>query len=335
MEDLRICKGFEMYSELFGRKKATFIFGVVIPLFLLLCILGIFVDSFPLLIRLLSIVIVIFFVWALLFNFSERKYKPRKSFMALRGSKERIKMITTYGGIAAIVIICLILYFVYTQEHKIQSWMGYAFTGILGIAYAIYYTNKSFKVHEDIDFVTSSEMENIVGVEIGEKIQATYQNFDSSISDGQQDDANLMIVSDKKIYFSFIENGKWSFVKKKINEIVKLGIFDDSNNNQKIHLKLLFSDETSIMLHMETYGKATSNATLFLKKFLEVLDAVVLGTVDEKISSRRRVSVNQETKPVESQQSESKEVRRLDLSEDMMEKLRNAKPVESGRVLEL
>ena len=212
--------------------------------------------------------------------------------------------------------------------------MGYAFTGILGIAYAIYYTNKSFKVHEDVDFVTSSEMENIVGVEIGEKIQATYQNFDSSISDGPQDDANLMIVSDKKIYFSFIENGKWSFVKKKLNEIVKLGIFDDSNNNQKIHLKLLFSDETSIMLHMETYGKATSNATLFLRKFLEVLDAVVLGTVDEKISSRRRVSVNQETKPVESQQSENKEVRRLDLSEDVMDKLRNATPVESGRVLE-
>jgi len=334
MEDLRICKGFEMYSELFGRKKATFIFCVFIPLFMLLCIWGIFEDSFPLLIRLLSIVIVIFFVWALLFNFSERKYKPYKSFMALRGSKERIKKITTYGGIAAIVIICLILYFFYTQENKIQSWMGYAFTGILGIAYAIYYTNKSFKVHEDVDFVTSSEMENIVGVEIGEKIQATYQNFDSSISDGPQDDANLMIVSDKKIYFSFIENGKWSFVKKKLNEIVKLGIFDDSNNNQKIHLKLLFSDETSIMLHMETYGKATSNATLFLRKFLEVLDAVVLGTVDEKISSRRRVSVNQETKPVESQQSENKEVRRLDLSEDVMDKLRNATPVESGRVLE-
>ena len=89
------------------------------------------------------------------------------------------------------------------------------------------------------------------------------------------------------------------------------------------------------MLHMETYGKATSNATLFIRKFLNVLDDVVLGKVDEKISSRRRVSVNQETKPVESQQSESKEVRRLDLSEDMMEKLRNATPVESGRVLEL
>ena len=335
MEDLRICKGFEMYSELFGRNKAIFMYCVLIPLFMLLFFWGIFEDSFPLWIRLLYIVIVIFSLWALLIVFSERKYKPCKSFMFLRGSKERMKKITNYGGIAAIVIICLIVYFAYMEEHKIQSWMGYAITGILGTAYAIYYTNKSFKVHEDVDFVTSTEMENIVGVEIGEKIQATYQNFDSSISDGQQENANLMIVSDKKIYFSFIENGKWSFVKKNINEIVKLGIITDSNKKQKTLLKLLFSDETSIMLHMENYGKATSNTTLFLKKFLEVLDAVVLGTVDEKISSRRRVSANKETKPVESQQSENKEVRRLDLSEDVMEKLKNAAPVESGRVLEL
>ena len=131
---------------------------------------------------------------------------------------------------------------------------------------------------------------------------------------------------------SFLENGGWSYVKKRISEIYKIGILGE--NNQKIHLKLLFSDETCIMLHMETYGKVTSNATLFLRKFLELLDAVVLGTVDEKISSRRRVSVNQEAKPIESQQSENREVRSLDLSETVMEGLRNATPVGSGRVLE-
>ena len=56
--------------------------------------------------------------------------------------------------------------------------------------------------------------------------------------------------------------------------------------------------------------------------------------MDEKISSRRRVSVNQETKTVESQQSENKEIRRLDLSSDVINKLKNATPVEAGRVLE-
>ena len=335
MEEIRICKGYQMYGDLFGRTKAVFMYCVLIPLFMVLCIWGIFENSFPLVVRLLSVLLIILMGWALWFVFTERKYKPGKSFMALRGSKERIKRITNYGGIAAIIVICLICYFVYMEKQTIQSWMGYAIAGVFGIAYAIYYTNKSFKVHEDVDFVTSSEMENIVGVEIGEKIQATYQNFDSSTNVEQLNDANLMIVSDKKIYFSFLENGGWSFVKKNLKEIVKLGLFDDSYNHQKIHLKLLFSDETSIMLHMETYGKATSNATLFIRKFLNVLDDVVLGRVDEKISSRRRVSVNQESKQVESQQIENKEIRRLDLNIDVMEKLKNATPVESGRVLEL
>lgn len=334
MEEIRICKGYQMYGDLFGRTKAVFMYGVLFPLFMVLCIWGIIEESFPLVVRLLSVSIVVFLGWALWYVFTERKYKPGKSFSVIRGSKERIKRITNYVGASAIIVICLICYFVYMEEQRIQSWMGYAITGVFGIAYAIYYTNKSFKVHEDVDFVTSSEMENIVGVEIGEKIQATYQNFDSSTNDGVPNDANIMIVSDKKIYFSFLEDGGWSFMKKNINEIEKIGIFDDSQNHQKIHLKLLFSDETSIMLHMETYGKATSNANLFLRKFLEVLDAVVLGTVDEKISSRRRVSVNQETKPVENQQCENKEIRRLDLSNDVINKLKNATPVESGRVLE-
>ena len=334
MEEIRICKAYQMYGDLFGRNKAVFMYYVLIPLFIVLFTGGLFVDSFPLIIKLLFASIVALFVWALCYVFTERKYKPGKSFMFLRGSRERIRKITNYIGIAAIIVACLIAYFIYMEEQKIGGWIGYIIAGIWVIVYAIYYTNKSFKVHEDVDFVTTSELENIVGVEIGEKIQATYQNFDSSTNDGLQDDANLMIVSDKKIYFSFLEDGEWSFVKKNINEIEKIGIFDDSNNHQKIHLKLLFSDETNIMLHMETYGKATSNANLFLRKFLVVLDAVVLGTVDEKVSSRRRVSVNQEAVPIESQQSENKEIRQLDLSKEVIGMLKNAKPVEAGRVLE-
>lgn len=334
MEDIRIFKADQLYGDLFGRTKAVFMYRVLIPLLMILFIWEIFYDSTPLVMRLFLVALVIFLGWALWYVFTERKYKPGKSFMFLRGSKERMRKLTNYGGTAGIIVLCLIAYFIYMEEQKIGGWIGYIVTGIWGVIYAIYYTNKSFKVHEDVDFATSSELENIVGVEIGEKIQATYQNFDSSTNDGVPNDANIMIVSDKKIYFSFLEDGEWSFMKKNIDEIEKIGIFDDSNNHQKIHLKLLFSDETSIMLHMETYGKATSNANLFLRKFLEVLDAVVLGTVDEKISSRRRVSVNQEAKPVENQQSENKEIRRLDLSNDVINKLKNATPIESGRVLE-
>lgn len=334
MEDIRIFKADQLYGDLFGRTKAVFMYRVLIPLFMVLCCWGIFVDSFPLVARLLFVLLVILMGWALWYVFTERKYKPGKSFMSWRGSKEKMKNLINYGGAAGIILVCLIAYFIYMEEQKIGGWIGYIIAGIWFVAYTIYYSNKSFKVHEDVDFATSSELENIVGVEIGEKIQATYQNFDSSTNDGVPNDANIMIVSDKKIYFSFLEGGEWSFVKKNINEIEKIGIFDDSQNHQKIHLKLLFSDETSIMLHMESYGKATSNANLFLRKFLVALDAVVLGTVDEKISSRRRVTINQEAKPVESQQSENKEIRQLDLSKEMIGKLKNAKPVEAGRVLE-
>ena len=338
MEQIKICKGEEMYGDINGYRKSKWIYYGLIPIFIICSLFGckIVFDNGSTFMMVLFLLIFLLCTWLFLYTIfgKETTYKPKESFGGIRGTNKKILKTTTYVGIAAIIIICLICYFGYMEEQKIQSWMGYAFTGIFGIAYAIYYTNKSFKVHEDVDFVTSSEIESIVGVEIGEKIQATYQNFDSSNNNSLQDDANLMIVSDKKIYFSFLENGKWAFVKKNINEIVKIGIFDDSYNHQKIHFKLVFSDNTSIMLHMEAYDKATSNSWLFLRKFLNVLDAVVLGTVDEEISSRRRVSVNHDTKPTESQQSENKETRRLDLNNDVIEKLRNATPVESGRVLE-
>ena len=327
MEEIRIYSMYHMFCEVHGRTKAIMMWFVGFPLALVLCIWGMFEESFPTIIRLILAIAVPAIGFVLCIGFIERKYKPTSS----RVTKDKLKKITTYGGIAGIIVACLIAYFIYMEEEKIGGWMAYFVSGIWGMIYLIYYTNKSFKVHEDVDFVTSSEMEKIVGVEIGEKIQATYQNFDSSTNDGLQDGANIMIVSDKKIYFSFLENGEWFFVKKNVNEIAKIGTTGDENN---FYLKLLFSDETSIMLHTETYGKATSNNTLFIKKFYEVLDAVVLGTVNEKISSRRRVSVNQEAKPIESQQSENKEIRRLDLSNDVINKLKNATPVEAGRVLE-
>jgi hypothetical protein len=337
MEQIKILKPFDVIKGVSGRFTFILYWCIVLPLCFVICagagIVLLFLGE-TIFVKIVGLILFIAMGVILLFLFKERNYKPGKTYSLLRGSKKTIMKKQIYIAIVAFIVLCLMMVYDYTHYGSIKHIPQFVIA-ICATAYSFYYMKKSFKVHEDVDFVTSSEMESIVGVEIGEKIQATYQNFDSSTNEGLQDGANLMIISDKRIYFSFIENGKWSFVKKKINEIVKLGIFDDSNNNQKMHLKLLFSDETSIMLHMETYGKATSNATLFLRKFLEVLDAVVLGTVDEKISSRRRVSVNQETKPVESQQSESKEVRRLDLSEDMMEKLRNATPVESGRVLEL
>lgn len=338
MEKIKICKGEEMFSSTYGQTKSKWSHYVLLPVLIICSLFGCKLanDDGSIFMFVVCLLIFLICTWVLLYSLfgKEATYKPQTSFGGIRGSNAKIQKTITYTGVAAIIIFCLILFWGYMEEQTFESWMGYCVTGILGVAYYIYYSIKSFKVHEDVDFVTSSELERIMGVEVGEKIQATYQNFDSSVNEELQDDANLMIVSDKRVYFSFIKDGVWSYVKKGINEITKIGIFDDTYNHKKIHFKLVFSDNTSILLHMESYDKATSNSWLFLRKFLQVLDAVVLGTVDEKISSRRRVSVNQETKSVEGQQSENKEIRRLDLSNDMIEMLINAKPVESGRVLE-
>lgn len=336
MDEIKICSPFEMYSVVKGRSKAIFIWCILLPIFMLLIIWVTIqgIENQDLFKTLLGVAFIALFGWALWFCFRERKYRPGKSFLFNRGSNTKIKKLVTYVGIFGIIVICLFGYYSY-MEDPTNNRIYYYLSVLLGIVYAIYYTYKSFNVHEDVDFVTLSDMGDIIGVEIGEKIKATYQNFDSSTGNKLPKGANLMIISDKKIYFSFFENGEWFFVKKNIIDISKFGILDESSNHQKLHLILRFSDGTNIILHMEAYNKATSNSYLFFRKFLEVLDAVVLGIVDEKISSRRRVSVNQETKSIESQQSENREVRSLDLSETVMEGLRNATPVESGRVLEL
>jgi hypothetical protein len=337
MEQIKICKGEELYGDIYGSAKSKWVYYGVFPIIILFSLLGCKLALDDGMVLMFALCLFVFLACAgfLLYTIfgKESVYKPQKSFGTIRGSNERILKIIIIISIISIILVCSVCYIFYAEATS-KSWLSYAVSGIIGLVLFIYYTFKSFKVHEDVDYVTSSELENIVGVEIGERIQATYQNYNSSINGEYQDNSNLMVVSDKRVFFSFIEEGKWSFTKKNICDIVKIGIFDDSYNNQKIHFKLVFSDDTSILLHMESYGKATSNTLLFLRKFLDVLDAVILGTVDEKITSRRRVSVNQETKPIESQKSENKEVRRLDLSEDMIEKLRNATPVESGRVLE-
>ena len=238
------------------------------------------------------------------------------------------------GGITLNGVCSVIAFYDYINYGKIKHVLQLGFV-IIGGGYYFYNMKKSFKVHEDVDFATSSEMESLVGLEVGEKIQATYQNFDSSAGEELKDGASLMLVSDKRIYFSYVENGEWSFMRKNLNEIVKMAIVGDGNNEYKSYLKLVFSDETRIVLALEDFEKMTSNKLLFLKKFLDVLDAVALGTVDEKISSRRRISVGQGTKSVDSQQKENRETRSIDLSKDLLDKLKNATPVESGRVLEL
>ena len=331
MNTIYVISGFEMMSAVKGKIQTILLLCIALPIFVLGGVLMFLTAEEPS-DKVIGLICTLLFGIAgiIFFKFSKGgKYVPGKTFLFYRKSKEKIKAYTLYAGVAGIIFCCLCLLFASTLKSA-----GSAIIGIVGMIALIYYTNKSFKVHEDIDYVSSAEMEQIIGVEIDEKIQATYQNFDSSEEDCLNDDCNIMMVTDKKIYFAYYDSDRWYFVNKKLDEISRLGQIGDNQETGKLYLRLEFVDGTTIILHMDAMGKMTSNPTLFLKKFLETLDAVVLGTVDEKISSRRRVSVNSATP--DAQHCEQKtENRKLDLGNSIIEGLRNATPVESGRVIEL
>lgn len=329
MNTIYVIRQSELMSAVRGKFKTYLLLYLGFPFLIIACLFAVIIgeDAF---IKTIGLSGALFFgIGGFFLLRGEQEYKPGKSFPFLRQSKEKIRVLTLYIGIAAIIV--LILFFVFSLLSSSSS-LSMSIRFLLGIPVIlglIYYTNKSYQVHEDVDFVTSAEMESIIGVENDEKIQVTYQNFDSLSESELEDGCNMIVVTDKKIYFAFYESGRWSYVNKRIDEISRLG---GMGTEDKYYFKLDFHDSTSIILHMNIMGETTNNSTFFLRKFLEVLDAVVLGTVDTKISSRRRVSIN--TKPSNQNEEPITEGRKLEISSSIINGLKNAIPVESGRVLE-
>ena len=246
------------------------------------------------------------------------KYRPGKSFYWWRLTKE--KMLLIYKVVAIVmVVICIPLLIV---EFKLSGLIT-----LIGALISLYYIPKSFKVHEDVDYVANQELADIIGMEVDEKVQASYLKKDI-----------IFLLTNKKIIFAYREDNNWRVLNKRIADVSAIGVYTPmmmgSIFNTDLYFLLLFIDSTRVELKMELGDKITSNPDLFLKKFLIILDAVVLGKTDEKIASRRRVSVNNEPKPSVSDNNEGIDVRTIDISDTIISNLRDASPIESGRTLE-
>lgn len=250
--------------------------------------------------------------------FAGGKYKPERSFYWWRISKERILLI--YKVVALIVIAFCI--FVLIVNFKIVALMI-----LIGAIYGLYYIPKSFKVHENIDYVANQQLADIIGMEVDEKVQASYLKKDI-----------IYLLTDKKIIFAYQEDNNWRVLNKRITDISGIGVYTPmmmgSFFNTDLYFLLLFIDSTKVELKMDLGDKFTSNPDLFFKKFLTTLDAVVLGKTDERIASRRRVSVNHVPKPSVSENNEGVNVRTIDIGDTILGNLRDATPIESGRTLE-
>ena len=330
MNTIYVIKQSELMSAVHGKFKTFLLLYLGLPFLIFgsICALVWGEGAFVKTIGLSGVLFFGYGGWLLLRG--EQEYKPGKTFPFLRQSKEKIRVLTYYFGIAGIVVLSLFFVFSLLGDSGSLAIASRCLIGIPVLIFLIYYTNKSFEVHEDVDYVTSSEMESIIGVENDEKIQVTYQNFDSSIANGLEDGCNMIMATDKKLFFAFYESGKWSYVNKRIDEIQRLGYM---GTESELFFELEFTDSTTIITHMNIMGETTNNSTLFLKRFLEILDSVVLGTVDEKIKSRRRVSINKDNSSVLNEVPIT-EGRKLEISNYIVEGLKTAVPVESGRILE-
>ena len=313
-------------GELKGRMMKNFVaplsvffFGVVGPL------VAIFASDF--IVGIIGFVAFVMGIACFKVLYSGGEYKPEKSYPLWRLSKERMAKIYKYYTIGGVILIAMLSLY----EFKVQ-YIFYLFT----ILAALYYMSKSFAVHEDVDYVTNSEVAELLGLDMDEKIQASYQNFDSVANVGGG--CNMILLTDKKLVFAYYADKTWSMINKKISEIAEIGRVNTDGiiniTSSASYLQLVFTDGTSVGLHMDLYDKMTSNPNLFFKKFLETIDAVLLGKVDEKITSRRRVSVNQTTKQTSEMSNEEPGRRVLDFSESIITSLKDAKPIDSGRILE-
>ena len=249
-------------------------------------------------------------------------YKPEMSFAKWRASKEAMARQNKLYGTAIVIVGILTLFFV-----------GFNLTVILGIVgtlVALYYMTISFKAHEDVDFCVNEAVAEMLGFEIDEKIQCSYEDKATN---------KMLIATDKKLFFAYTKDNKQLLLTKRIDELSEIGILTSkmlgSVLSTDVYLFLRFADSVQLQLRMDLGDSLTSNPALFFKKFLLVLDDYLLGRVGQRNASRRRVIVSDEANVGNQENTPVTEGRSIDISESISQTMKDAIPVTDNRNLEL
>ncbi len=249
-------------------------------------------------------------------------YKPEKSFFSLRMQKNKVNKYIKYSALA-LSLFCLIMLLL---DFKLGiKTIGYSIAGFVGL----YYTAKSIKFHEDIDYEANEFIADLIGLSVDEKIVASYQNFDSS-NDNRKENDNLILVTNRKVFFAVFNGSNWMTLNKLLSEITKIGI---ARNDVNSYLKLVFVDNTSLGLRLDLYEKITTTPQLFVKQFLSTLDASLLGYDVVSNNNRRRVSISNEN--TSKSNNTSIQSRSIELNSTLVSELKASEEIKSGRILEI
>lgn len=283
---------------------------------------------------------VIFFGAGGLYLFKGGNYIPQKTFFFYRLTKDGLKKYCKWGIIIAIAYGVFIL--IIDPLHFLKDFAGY----LIPFFVAVYYLNKSIMVHEDVDYVTNTQFADLIGFEVDEKINASYQNFDASKTSSIRKDSSILLVSNRKLFFAFYDGTNWLTTIKKFEDIEKIGCMNYGDDGTNTYLKIVFADDTIIGLRLIMYNNLTSNPNLFVKRFLESIDAYLLGYSISNRNNRRRVSVDttsqvqhdepiQTSDTIENTKTKAPVTRRIDISESIINDIKQGVIVEPGRTIEL
>lgn len=262
----------------------------------------------------------------------ESNYIPGKSFKFYRITKEKQRKLAIWS-----VILCGILS-IFNLIGGHWSLLCYS----VGALFVLYYFIMSLKIHEDVDYVTNQAMEEMLGADIDEKVCASYQNFNNA-SKKQRKGDNLLVVTNRKIFYATYNGCTWMILKRQLEELKKVGFVNSTSSTSECILVLEFSDESSICLKMDIMDKLTSNPNMFFKQFLNVLDAYVSGYDIAKNKSRRRVSVGEASNNtikteeiiVSNQMPNNARKINLELDEYILAQIKVGDEITSGRKIEL
>lgn len=247
-------------------------------------------------------------------------YEPEKTFFMERMNKEKLNKYIIYSAIA-MILFCLICFLLDGKFGVI----GGTIVGFIGL----YNWSKSIKFHEDVDYEANEFIADLIGLSVDEKIVASYQNFDSSKANRKKND-NLIVVTNRKIFFAVYSGTNWMTLNKLLSEIVKIGI---ARNDVNSYLKLVFADNTSLGLRLDLYEKITTTPQLFVKQFLSTLDASLLGYDIVSSNNRRRVSISNENSTLAN--NFGNQTRSIEINPTLVNELKSSEEIKSGRILEI
>lgn len=290
--------------------------------------------------------------------FLNKKYEPGKSFEYLRYSSKKIESINKRRALIfkillevflVVVVLGVGIYIVTNTSidpEKIGRLGGkFIFFTVAPLYYPIKAAIKAIKIHENVDYVAITSYEKFIDLEIDEKVIASYQNFDATDSK-YKNGYYILLVTSRRLYFASYKQKAWRSLLKRLDEIQAISISNGFfiGAIAKRNLQLRFVDNTSLSIWMDMRKKLTSNPDLFLKSFLETIDAMLCG--DNEITRVRRRRTVSEIDSHESTKAENKILetktqdvtiqsgRELDLS-ILLNDIKDAESYATGRHIEL